>query len=457
MSEQDQTILDFGSIDFTPEWARKSAGVTVTAGRGGLPQERGQRDSRDFTKAPRRDFPRKNGDKKPFAGRADKDRSPRFAERVKPLDAEVKILPETKALGTIIRKLQQDTHAYKLKDLAYFFLDNPQSILLKITPKGEVRFHQCKVCGFASTKPEEISAHAVSAHLGEYYDCREVECEPPKGNFSCVARCSLSGELLGPPNEHGFKSRIAEMLRRYPGMGEEEYRSRIEMVRDSEVIEQWRRSSTRKTVYTSKSGGAELTRDQAEAEFKRNFLSSLVDSPRNLMITADIAVKSPEVPLKMAVESAIAAERRNPYNMCFALRGAFHHRKLKFFRANDARGPEFVTSVEYRPFDSAHAIPELAGMADFIAANPCCDKSELTGGEEALKHLEWLVSTGHVVSFTNGVYSAVEKYPKYGPQWKKRAGKNNGNKEEVKTEAEAKVAEVKEEEKKDEAAPQLAQ
>jgi hypothetical protein len=239
------------------------------------------------------------------------------------------------------------------------------------------------------------------------------------------------------------------MLRRYPGMSEEEYRSRIEMVRDSEVIEEWRRGATKKTVYTAKSGGAELTRDQAEAEFKRNFCASLVDVPRHLMITADIALKSPELPLKAAVEAAIAAERRAPSNMCFALRGAFHHRKLKFFRANDARGPEFVTSVEYRPFDSAHAIAELAAVAEFIASNPCCDKSELPGGEETLKHLAWLVSTGHVVSFTNGVYSQVEKFPKYGPQWKKRAAE----KAEVKTEE----AELKEEVKNDEAAPQLAE
>jgi hypothetical protein len=59
------------------------------------------------------------------------------------------------------------------------------------------------------------------------------------------------------------------------------------------------------------------------------------------------------------------------------------------------------------------------------------------------------VSTGHVVSFTNGVYSQVEKFPKYGPQWKKRAVE----KAEVKTEE----AELKEEVKNDEAAPQLAE
>ena len=106
--------------------------------------------------------------------------------------------------------------------------------------------------------------------------------------------------------------------------------------------------------------------------------------------------------------------------MCFALRGAFHHRKLNFFRANDAKGPEFVSGIEYKVFDAAHAIPELAEVANFIAENPCCDKSEFATDPETEKQLAWLVSTGHVVSFTNGVYSQVEKYPKYGPQWRKR-------------------------------------
>ena len=110
--------------------------------------------------------------------------------------------------------------------------------------------------------------------------------------------------------------------------------------------------------------------------------------------------------------------------MCFALRGAFHHRKLNFFRANDARGPEFVTSAELKEFDAAHAIPELAAVAKFIAEHPCCDRTELPAGEGTLQHLQWLVSTGHVVAFAKmGVYSAVEKFPKYGPQWKKRSSK----------------------------------
>ena len=423
MSEEQVNISELGSFDFTPDWARKDAGVVVGRGAGASAGE--QRPERQGAKGqgPRDKF--KGGGRfakggKPFDKRRGEG-APRFRERLEPLEAEIKILPETKALGTIIRKLQNDTHAYKLRDLAQFFLDNPQSILLKVVPKGEMKFFQCKVCSFASLKEEDVISHILTTHLGDYYDSREVECEPPKGNFNCVAKCGLSGELLGPPNIHEFNSIVKEMIRtRYPGMSEERYRASIEMVRDSDEIERWRSGATRKTVFTAKGGEGELSREQAEGEFRRNILPTLVDTPKRLMITAEAAMKSPMKQLQWAVRDAVEAERRSPYAMCFALRGAFHHRKLNFFRVNDAKGPEFVSSIEYKAFDAEHAIPELAKVANFIAENPCCDKSEFASDPETEKHLAWLVSTGHVVSFTNGVYSQVEKYPKYGPQWRKR-------------------------------------
>jgi hypothetical protein len=261
-------------------------------------------------------------------------------------------------------------------------------------------------------------------------------------------------------------------------MSESEYRARIVMVRDAEAIEEWRKGAVKKTVFTAKGAGEgapQLTREQAEGEFRRTILPSLLDQPKNLMITADVAMRSPVRPLQWAAKDALEAERRAPYNMCFALRGAFHHRKMHFFRANDARGPEFVSGVEYREFDAAHAIPELAKVATFVAENPCCTKAEVAPDAETAKHLAWLVSTGHVVAFTNGVYSPVEKFPKYGPQWQKRgkakaaAAEAPATAEEAPAAAEAPavaeapvaepqaVVEPKEEEKKDEAPAQLAE
>ena len=438
-------MLDLGAIDFTPDWAKKGAGVSVghvrpareaaagkpfggrdgAGGRGHFgPRPQGGRDQRQPGQG-WRDGQRPGGQSGPQGRRTFQQ-----AERPKPLDAEVKVLPETKALGTIMRKLQQDIHAYKLKDLAYFFLDNPSSVLLKITPRHAEGaeparpFRQCKACGFASTNEDDVVAHILASHIGDYYDIREIECEPPKGNFSCVAKCGLSGVLLGPPNIHEFNAVVREMIRtRYPNMSEDQYRSHIEMVRDQEAIEEWRKGAVKKTVFVAKGAGdgaPTLTREQAEAEFRRAMLPSLVDSPKNLMITADAALKSPVRQLAAAARDAIEAERRAPYGMCFALRGAFHHRKLHFFRANDARGPEFVTSAELKEFDAEHAIPGLAKVAKFIEEHPCSPRVDIVTDPEVEKHLVWLVSTGHVVAFTNGVYSAVEKFPKYGPQWQRR-------------------------------------
>ena len=456
MSTEEAPKVDLGSLgafDFTPDWAKKDAGVTVGK----------TSPVRNFGDRPQGDRPKgrgPEGGKKPFR-KFDGPRKPRFEDRPKPLRAEVKILPETKALGTIIRKLQQDTHAYKLKDLAYFFLDNPSSVLLKVTMKDETKFHQCKACGFASTKEEDVVDHILNAHLGDYYEAKEIDCEPPKGNFNCVAKCGLSGVLLGPPNVHEFNATVKEMIRtRYPNMSEAEYRSHIEMVRDAEAIEQWRQGAVKKTVYVAKGAeeGAETyTREQAEGLFRRTILASLLDQPKNLMITAEVAAKSPVRPLQWVARDAVEAERRAPYNMCFALRGAFHHRKLKFFRANDARGPEFVTNVEYKEFDAAHAIPELAKIATFIAENPCQPKAVIAPDAESEKHLNWLVTTGHVVAFTNGVFSPVEKFPKYGPQWQKKLTAKPAVEAKVADEAPVETVEKVVEEKKDETAPVVAE
>ena len=438
MSDEPQNPVDLsalGSFDFTPDWAKGEKKVTVDARGGGRPFDAKPADRKPSDRG-------KPFERKPFERRGDRGPGPRRQdgggrqfdrrqpreERPQPLDAEVKVLPEPKALGTIFRKLQQDYHAYKLKDLANFLLDNPESVQLKITLRAEsAAFCQCKACSFASLREEDVVEHAVRAHLADYYDAKEIEVEPPTGNFSCVAKCGLSGVLLGPPNIHEFNAVVREMVRtRYPEMSEEQYRAHIEMVRDPEAIEEWRKGAVKRTVFFPKGHGEDaepLSREAAELEFRTSVLPSLLSRPKNLMITLAAALSSPAKPLQWAARDAVEAERRSPYAMCFALRGAFHHRKMNFFRVNDARGQEFVTGIEHKEFDAAHAIPELAAAWEFVVENPCCDKSEFPAVPDFEKHVQWLASTGHVVAFTNGVYSAVEKFPKYGPQWKKRAKK----------------------------------
>ena len=519
-TEQDAGAVDLsgiGSFDFTPDWAkgkpddksryarfepREERDDRPARGRDGGRRDAGrgrpafgeQRDAgrgrpaygeqRDAGRGrPAYGEQRDSGRGRPAYGeRRDNGRGREPRPFVKPLDAEVRILPNQKDLGGIIRKIQTSHLAYPMRQLERLFLENPGSCMLRVTPRGEtaVTFHQCKACGAVAFSEDELAAHLLAAHLGDYWSSEEVECEPPKGAFTCVAKCGLSGELLGPPNLHGFDARIREMIRtRYPNMSEAAYRARIEIVRDQEAVEAWRQSATKKVVFRKK-GEAEapaVEREAAEMDFRMQIAPSLMSSPKAVDVPADQALKATDRAFLFACRDAFEFEKRRPRNLSFALHGAFHHRKLEFFRANDPRGPEFVVAVKPTPLDTAHAIPELAALVKFVEEHGETTRAELlaalaAGDEkkaaEIKSHIAWLVEKGHLIGFSDGALTVPAKFPKHAQQ-RRAAGEGRAPaRPEASADAQEKVSqeepkaeepkvEIQEEVKKDETADQLAE
>lgn len=486
-------------LNFAPSWARTSPDANIqryqneryddidegrerSGGREGGRERRPRRDfddrerrkpdrrppRREFDRGPRsEDMPRREshaavadlsgGARMPRGERPERRefRSPR--PEFSPLPLEIRVLPEQKALGAVIRRIQTSHRAFPLRDIAWLFLDNPASCLVRVEPlkDQQLPLFQCKVCGMPALSEDEVRTHIVNRHMDDFFDVEEVSCDPPTGSFVCVARCGLSGVLLGPPNHHSFNTKVHEMLRtRYPNMSEETYRSRIEMVRDSEVIEQWRQACTKKKIYRRKGAaptvaepeptGAEIQtenadgaapaeeepapkappmeRDVAELVFMREILPEQIASVRHLICTAAVAMQTTSRPLYYAFKDTLNRERRFPASLFFALRGAFRHRKLYLFRVNDAKGPDFVMLKSTVPLDPEHTVQTLRDVLIFVNAHPSCTKMEmvtaLAGGDEAkikeiLVQLAWLVEKGHVVEFYNDVLSGPLEYPAF--------------------------------------------
>jgi len=344
-----------------------------------------------------------------------------------------------------------------LRDIAWLFLDNPNSCLIRIEPLKDqpLPLFQCKVCGYPALTEEEVRSHLVNRHLDDFFDSEDVDCEPPTGVFNCVARCTLSGELLGPPNHHSFSAKVQEMLRtRYANMSEEAYRSRIEMARDPETIEQWRQQCTKKKVYRRKGaaaiheeppapaepvaeGGEEapadavaepppkapaLTREVAELVFLREVIPVQLASVKHLICTAGVATQTSSRPLAMMLRDMLNRERRFPASLFFALRGAFRHRKLYLFRANDPKGIDFVMLKTPTALDTTHTVQILQDILTYVQANPACTKAELVAAlgnteeakrKEVLIQLAWLVERGHIIEFYNDVLSIPCDYPTF--------------------------------------------
>jgi hypothetical protein len=102
---------------------------------------------------------------------------------------------------------------------------------------------------------EAVIAHVLSKYLDKFFDLAEVEIEPPKGNFQVINRCTVTGELLGPPNYHRYSQIIQQHhAAKVARMSFENFRERIESVRDPELINQWLEKMKKATRYTWKSG-----------------------------------------------------------------------------------------------------------------------------------------------------------------------------------------------------------
>ena len=471
-------------FDFAPAWARKSADEYVSRYQSKSYDERTGREERprregDFRdRPPRRDRdgegrpprrPRREGaegERRPRreGAESERPRAPRreggsrpFVRRepVKPLDAEIRILPNQKNLGVIIKTLQSTHVAFPVKKFVNLFLENPQACLVRFEAKQgtDVQFWSCKTCGLVALSEAEIAQHILANHLNDWFDVAEEPCDPPSGTFTRVAKCTLTGEWVGAPNHHSYRHRVAELAAR-SGMPEHDYLRTLEMHTDPESIEAWKQSVTTQTVYRLKQASkpaeekpaapaaegdapaeaspAEETpaetrpaynRDQAEAIFRRDILPTLIAKATHICLPVSLAQTSPSLPLRLLLKYTLRDEQRYPRSLFFALRGAFRHRKFTLFRGNDARGPEFVANMTPSPFTAEHAVREIKAALDYVTAHPLCTRQELLAALKTeladmdiavvARQIAFLFQKGHIIEYYNGVLALPETNPKF--------------------------------------------
>ena len=89
--------------------------------------------------------------------------------------------------------------AYPLFDIATLVLKRPDrfkvSTMLQPDAKGKPVSEQWK-CLLDETlwiSQSEAIEHVLNEHFDQFYERLKTETEPPKGNFSFVAQCGISG------------------------------------------------------------------------------------------------------------------------------------------------------------------------------------------------------------------------------------------------------------------------
>jgi hypothetical protein len=238
--------------------------------------------------------------------------------------------------------------------------------------------------GFPFESEDAAVAHVISVHLGSFFDSAEVEVEAPKGNFQVINKCSITGELLGPPNYHRYNQIVQQHhANRITRMSMEAFRSRIESVRDPEVVNQWLAKMKKATRYTWKLSPAGETAPAFDTleEARMYLLTHAKDKVVKLVETARFHGKSleqmPPSEIRRALEGALERQRRFPLDTANALRGRLRREGFTIFKKG-SKGISYVCSVKRKFRVPGQTFSDTIGaLISFIEANPMVKASEL--------------------------------------------------------------------------------
>jgi hypothetical protein len=347
------------------------------------------------------------------------------ASGVMPAQVRIQFLPEPVAAENIAKQIRQSGRAYPLFGTARMFLEKPERHVVRITSSDAAHpLHQLED-GPVGFDASSLERGAFRILWDRFYREEVVETEPPKGNYTSVARCRTNGQILGPTSYHGYQVALRKLYeerfsRRMSFL--EFQRSEIEMVAGEQAVADWKAQASRQTVYHTKDETDPVqfkTLEDTEAHFRKVCLPQLRKSAVSLSCSGRSARELPERGLVDSARDAFERELAYPAGMVHGLRSFFDEQGLQVFKHKKrvlyvsairpkrasvggfAEGPAaLLRLVEAFPRITKRDVAvKLLGITDAEQL----ESSELASRKSQLAaDLYYLIHAGHIIEFADG-------------------------------------------------------
>ena len=357
---------------------------------------------------------------------SDRGKNRRSSDRVaqtppKPFEGTIRFLPRQNVFENVVAQIKSGSVAYSLFVLARLFLEKAGRYEVRLTAKAEAPIFQLGEDGGVSVDREFLERNAFRFAQRDFYQVNVVETDPIKGNFSNVARCRLSGTLLGPTNHHAYQPQLRSLYeqRFSRRLSFPDYQRQIEIVSDPAVVERWKEEARKVTTYSTVREQTPLTFSsaaEAERHFRSHYLPALVRNVEDVTVGGTSSRSLPDRILNRAIEEAWGSESRSPSNVMQELASRFRQNGLHIFRHR--RGMLFVSPIRARAFVHEHAgvSPLVNSILEAVAATVGINRKQLfetlTGNgasEDAeprrlalASDLRWLINEGYLIEFNDG-------------------------------------------------------
>jgi len=494
MNINPETDLDLEKL-FLPAWAQEPATANRYAkftgedradrrqdrGRGerrGPPPPRREGGRPEFGRGPRDDRPRgprrEGEDRRPPPGHRggalrDDHRGPRRdfrredrERREPPLplpEINAALVPDERGVESLARQIKMTGRAYPLFDIAHLIIQKPERYAVRFSVKNNADGQTVQplfLCALDDTlwlSEDEAVSHVLHRHFATFYQSERTAIEPPKGKYTFVAQCGMSGVILGPPNHHDYQNQLRKLhAERFARMPFEVYKARIKIVRDEEVVKRWVEEQSFTTMYTclnvpeaQKLG----SREEVEQHFRATHKETII-KPAEAQSVSGVACRSLRGGLGRVVQHLLLEQRRFPMQIATVLSQQFAQRGLQFFKVNKTVTHVSVARPHFLDLETTPVSEGVRRIVEFINAHPKCTRRDLIealaptppqapiavapveGGDNAadsaaappkppeppeptteqtamIADLHWLIHQGHVIEFANGKLDTAKK------------------------------------------------
>ena len=460
---------------FLPAWAQEPPSAKrYEKYEGG--EDRGRRGSESFgARRPRRDGgqgtrrpgdrvnegrgrePRRQTDRHgKFDGRGTDFRSSEPREHYEPPpplpEINVTFAADENGVESIARQIKVTGRAYPLFDIARMILQKAErhtmTFSVKKKPDGPP-VQPLFVCALDDTlwlSEDDAVAHVLKNHFTTFYQAERTAIEPPKGKYTFVAQCGMSGVILGPPNYHDYQNQLRKLhAGRFSRMPFETFKARVKIVRDEEVVKKWVDEQSWKTEYVCLNMPEPLrlgNMEEVGKHFREVHKDAIIKQVESHSLGGMAARGLRNRDLARLVREAWEDQTRFPLQIATSLSQQFASYGLQFFKVHKTVTHVCVARPSYLDLETTPVSEGVKRIVEYIQANPKTTRrkiieafapstapvaSEGSTGEPqttppatesaeptpeqtaVIADLHWLIHQGHVIEFANGILETAKK------------------------------------------------
>jgi hypothetical protein len=301
---------------------------------------------------------------------------------------KVDIYPQDETFEALVKRLRSTVRTYQLFEIAHLLLEKPERFVVVVENKAKggekPQPLYFSVPGHLPFETEEAAInHVMANHLDLFFDVEEIEVEPPKGNFQMVNRCTVTGELLGPPNYHRYQEFLQRhYAARISGMSFDRFVSKVESVKGQESIDSWLDSMKKGARYTVKDRQEGELETVESLEAARFFLlqyrkDKVVGSAETIRFAGRDIERLQPGDIRRSVEAYVEQQLHFPLDSANNIRGRLRRHKFAVYKKG-SKGVSFVCAVKRRFRDSKTVFTDsIRGLIEFIEQHPNTSASKL--------------------------------------------------------------------------------